>query len=66
MFYWFLEPGDILNDYASLGNEISEIDMLVGGLVDTNPAGGLCIAMGFAFPTLPHTMAAQVALYLHL
>ncbi len=66
MFYWFLEPGDISNDYANLSYEITEIDMLVGGLVDTNPAGGLCIALGYAFPYLPHPMGAQVGLYLHL
>ncbi len=66
MFYWFMEPGDILNDYANLSYEIAELEMIVGGLVNTDQTGGICLELGYAFPTLPHTMGAQVGLYLHL
>jgi hypothetical protein len=65
-FYWFMEPADYLDVYGDLSYEISQLGMAYGGLITTDPAGGIWIASGYAWPNQPHMMNAQIMLYLHI
>jgi hypothetical protein len=65
-FYWFMEPGDLIDDFADLSYQITQMEIMTGGWVDTDPAGGILLESGYASPNLPHPYNPQVGLYLHI
>jgi hypothetical protein len=65
-FFWFMVPGDFFDEYAGLSVEILWMESFAGGLVNTNPFGGIILEYGYSLPTYPHTMNPVVGLYLHL
>ncbi|WP_431211755.1 hypothetical protein ACQ86N_39075 [Puia sp. P3] len=65
-YYWFLVPGDVFNDYASLADEINEWWWFYDGvLINTSPMGGTLIARGYINGNIPHTGFPLVNLYAH-
>ena len=66
MFYWYLEPGDIYNDYNSLAGEEYEMWIYYDGvLINTSPAGATLIEEGYQSDAYPHVAFPYYYLYAH-
>jgi hypothetical protein len=66
MYYWYLEPDDLPDQYADVDDEENELWILYGGyVVNTIPTGGTLVAEGFLNNNYPHTEFPSVYLYVH-
>ncbi|HVU56064.1 MAG TPA: hypothetical protein VHD83_13460 [Puia sp.] len=65
LYYWFSVPDDMYHDRATVNDEIDEMWLYYGTLVNTTPAGGVLIERGYFNNALPHTQFPAAYLYAH-
>jgi hypothetical protein len=66
MYYWYLEPGDTYDQYATVADEENELWILYGGyVINTSAIGGTVVAEGYLNNNYPHTQFPSVWLYVH-
>jgi hypothetical protein len=66
MYYWYDDPGDYYDQYATITDEENELYILYGGyVIDTNPIGGTVVAEGYLNNNYPHTQYPSAYLYIH-
>jgi len=64
-YYWYEQPGDWYYDQQTIQDEENEQWFMYGVLVDENP-GGMLIATGYRFNTIPHQGGPDIFLYAHI
>jgi len=66
MYYWYDDPGDYYDQYATVADEENELWILYGGyVINTSPIGGTVVAEGYLNNNYPHTQGPSVWLYIH-
>src|SRR5580693_4884003 len=66
MYYWYLEPDDLYDQYADVADEEYELWVLYGGyVVNQIPTGGTLVAEGFLNNYYPHNEFPSAWLYVH-
>jgi hypothetical protein len=65
-YYWYFAQADWYFDYNTVANEEWEMEVDFGGLVNTNPTGGMLLDLGYQDNSDdPHDMPPLVFLYQH-